>query len=231
MWVGDILKICSVPSPQPPSGGGMTSIISQSQYESIFPNRNASRYSYANLVSASQRGFLSGFCNGTDMTANIREAAMFLANAGHETTDFRYVCEVCSTINCGQCPPAYNYGGDCTHQYYGRGALQLSWNYNYEAAGDAFGVDFLNNPSMVGFTGDYVFSTAIWFWMYNSGGGCHLAAQNNEGFGRTIDIINGGIECNQTSGSVGYNEMMNRVNRYLSLAQTLGVDPGPNLTC
>jgi putative chitinase len=31
--------------------------------------------------------------------------------------------------------------------YYGRGLVQLTWNYNYEWATKTFGVDFLNNPN------------------------------------------------------------------------------------
>jgi len=221
---GDMLQICK-------DGGGVASIMTEIQFNSMFPDRNASRYTYDLLVSASKRGLVAAFCNGNDETANKRELAMFLANAAHESGNFIYVCEDCSNPNCGQCPSNYNYGGDSTRQYYGRGALQLSWNYNYQAAGTALGVDFLSNPSIVGNVGDYVFSTALWFWVQSNGGGCHNAAQQNGGFGQTIKIINGGLECGKAPGSVGYNEMMDRVNRYKNYAGYFGVDPGNNLTC
>jgi len=231
MWVGDVLSICgTAPAPPPPHAGvgGVSTYLSESLFNSMYPNRNASRYSYSNFITASKRSILTGFCNGADEVANKRELAMFLANAGHESVDFIYVCEACSNPNCGQCSATYNYGGDSAHQYYGRGALQLSWNYNYQAAGNALGVDFLTNPSVVGSTGDYVFSSALWFWMY---AGCHAAAQGNQGFGNTIRIINGGLECKQSPGSNGYNEMMDRVNRYKKVAAQFGVDPGSDLTC
>lgn len=32
--------------------------------------------------------------------------------------------------------------------YYGRGLVQLTWNYNYEKAGKIIGVDLLNNPDL-----------------------------------------------------------------------------------
>ncbi|KAJ6740513.1 CHITINASE-RELATED [Salix purpurea] len=50
-------------------------------------------------------------------------------------------------------------------QYYGRGPIQLTHNYNYGLAGQAIGVDLINNPDLVA-TGPVIsFKTAIWFWM------------------------------------------------------------------
>jgi len=79
MWVGDILQICNGPAPPPASGGGVLSILTEGLFDSMFPRRNTSRYSYSNLVSASQRGFVGAFCNGNDQTANKRELAMFFS--------------------------------------------------------------------------------------------------------------------------------------------------------
>jgi len=229
MWVGDSLQICGSGPPSPPSG--IQSILSESQYNQMFPSRNVTRYSYSNFISASQRPGFTQFCNGSDATANKRELAMFLANAGHESIDFTYVCEACSSTLCGQCSSAYNYGGDSTHQYYGRGALQLSWNYNYQACGNALGIDLLGTPTLIESNSDLVFATALWFWMNNSSPTCHSVAQGNMGFGQTIKIINGGLECGQQPGSNGYNEMIDRVNRYHNIVYQIGVDPGSNLTC
>ncbi|KAH9326680.1 hypothetical protein KI387_006858, partial [Taxus chinensis] len=50
-------------------------------------------------------------------------------------------------------------------QYYGRGPIQLSWNYNYIAAGKAIGFDGLNDPDIVARDNTISFKTAIWFWM------------------------------------------------------------------
>jgi len=233
MWVGDVLNICPSgsppPPPPPPPPGGIGAIMSQTMYNSQFPNRNA-RYTYQNLISAGSR--FPGFCGGSDATANKRELAMFLANSAHETSDYYYVCEACNTNNCAACSSTYNYGGDSTHQFYGRGALQLSWNYNYQSAGNALGVNFMNDPTIVATTSDYVFSTALWFWMSASNGGCHNAAQQNLGFAETIKIINGGIECGKASGTVGNNEMNDRVSRYLHFCSVFGISSGSsNLYC
>ena len=43
---------------------------------------------------------------------------------------------------------AYLYS-DYPHLYYGRGYVQLTWQYNYEKASKKIGVDFLNNPDLV----------------------------------------------------------------------------------
>src|SRR5262249_6722827 len=49
--------------------------------------------------------------------------------------------------------------------YHGRGAIQLSWNYNYGPAGAALGVDLLAAPDRVAGDGETAFGTALWFWM------------------------------------------------------------------
>ena len=33
--------------------------------------------------------------------------------------------------------------------YYGRGYVQLTWDYNYKKASDYFGIDFVKNPDLV----------------------------------------------------------------------------------
>lgn len=35
------------------------------------------------------------------------------------------------------------------YPYYGRGYVQLTWEFNYKKASDYFGVDFVNNPDLV----------------------------------------------------------------------------------
>jgi chitinase len=48
-------------------------------------------------------------------------------------------------------------------QYYGRGPLQLTWNYNYQPAGVAIGFDGINNPGIVASDPVTSFKTAVWF--------------------------------------------------------------------
>lgn len=73
--------------------------------------------------------------------------------------------------------------------YYGRGPLQISWNYNYGAAGQSIGIDILNNPETVANDSVVSFKTALWFWMNN------IHPVMGQGFGETIRAINA-MECN-----------------------------------
>jgi predicted chitinase len=53
--------------------------------------------------------------------------------------------------------------------FLGRGALQLSWNYNYYYAGAALGVDLCTNPDRVATEEAVNWGTAMWFWTTNTG--------------------------------------------------------------
>ncbi|KAG6664567.1 hypothetical protein CIPAW_02G101900 [Carya illinoinensis] len=106
-------------------------------------------------------------------------------------------------------------------KYYGRGPLQLTWNYNYGAAGNSIGIDLLNSPETVATDPVISFKTALWFWMTN----VHQVL--NQGFGATIRAINGAIECNGgNSGAV-----QSRIQYYTQYCNQLGVAPGDNLSC
>ena len=114
-------------------------------------------------------------------------------------------------------------------QYYGRGPIQLSWNYNYKAAGDAIGFDGINNPGIVASDPTISFKTAVWFWMTSSSPTCHNAMVNGNGFGATINAINGGLECGSNPSNLAGQQ--HRIQLYQSYCGTLGVDPGSNLSC
>ena len=107
--------------------------------------------------------------------------------------------------------------------YYGRGPLQLSWNYNYGAAGDFLGFDGLNNPEIVATDSLVSFKAALWFWMRN----VHSVLTTGQGFGATIRAINGDIECDEKRPDL----VTARVNLYTNFCNQLGVAPGDNLRC
>ncbi|KAL5990906.1 hypothetical protein ACLOJK_011811 [Asimina triloba] len=105
--------------------------------------------------------------------------------------------------------------------YYGRGPFQLSWNYNYGAAGKDIGVDCLNNPEIVATDPNVSFKTALWYWMQN------VHSVIGQGFGATTRAINGVFECDgkrpdRVNARAGY---------YTDYCSQLGVAPGDNLAC
>lgn len=106
-------------------------------------------------------------------------------------------------------------------KYYGRGPLQISWNYNYGPAGEEMGFDGLNSPEIVAIDATISFKTALWYWMSN----VHDVV--GQGFGATIQAINGALEC----GGKNPNEVNDRVNFYLDYCKRFDVSPGDNLTC
>ena len=209
-------------------GGGGTSsgfVVSEAQFDQMFPNRN-SFYTYDGLVAALST--YPGFATTGSTTVQQQEAAAFLANVDHETGGLVYINEIdqsgdyCASESYG-CPAG-------TNAYYGRGPLQISWNFNYEAAGQAIGQDLLDNPNLVSTDAAVSWETALWYWMTQSGPGtmtAHNAMVNGSGFGQTIWALNGSVECN--GGDTA--EMQDRVNDYESFTSILGVSPGGNLTC
>jgi predicted chitinase len=212
------------------TGGGSTTppgsfVVSEAQFNQMFPNRN-SFYTYAGLVTALSS--YPGFATTGSATVQKQEAAAFLANVDHETGGLVYINEVDQSGNYCAAEP---YGCPAgTYAYYGRGPLQISWNFNYESAGNALGVDLLDNPNLVSTNAAISWETALWYWMTDTGPGTmtgHNAMVNGAGFGQTIWAINGSVECN--GGNTA--EMQDRVNDYQQFTQILGVPAGNNLTC
>ncbi|WP_420477046.1 chitinase [Noviherbaspirillum sp. ST9] len=206
-------------------------IVTEAQFNQIFPNR-ASFYTYAGLVDAVKA--FPEFAGSGDRPVRLREAAAFLAQVMHESGGLRYVTELNQANWPLYCLASVQYPCAPGKQYYGRGPLQISWNYNYATAGAAFGVDLLNNPDLVETDAATAWKTALWFWMTSVGAGTmtgHAAMVNNAGFGETTRSINGALECGKAAGSDGYLKMQMRVTYYLDIARLLGVDAGGNLTC
>jgi len=210
-----------------PAGCGLANIVSRTFFDAIFPagGRNPV-FTYDGLLEAAKA--FPDFVAAGDATTCKKEAAAFLANVSWETGNLRFAEQIAKDHYCqpqGGCP-CDAASTDQTKWYYGRGALQLSWNYNYCAAGAALGFDLVGTPSMVSTSPDLAWRTAIWFWM-RGGRSCHSVMQpGGGGFGATIQIINGGVEC----GKGGYGAVQGvtgRVDRYLDYARRLGItDPG-----
>jgi predicted chitinase len=209
-------------------GGGGSFVVSEAQFNQLFPNRNAF-YTYQGLLDAI--GKFPGFASTGSDTVKKQEAAAFLANAAHETGRFVYLVEQNTSNYPHYCDWSQPYGCPAGQAaYYGRGPLQLSWNFNYKAAGDYLGLDLLGNPYQVEQQASVAWQTGLWYWFTGKGATAttsHDAMVNGAGFGATIRAINGGLECNGQN----TDQMQDRVNLYQQYTSLLGADPGGNLTC
>ncbi|MFB6671444.1 glycoside hydrolase family 19 protein [Streptomyces sp. NPDC057684] len=213
-------------NPGDPAPSGF--VVSEAQFNQMFPNRNPF-YTYSGLTAA--LGAYPGFANTGSDTVKRQEAAAFLANVSHETGGLVYIVEQNTANYPHYCDSSQSYGCPAgTAAYYGRGPIQLSWNFNYKAAGDALGIDLLHNPYLVEQDAAVAWKTGLWYWNTQSGPGTmtpHNAMVNGAGFGETIRSINGSLECN--GGNPG--QVQSRIDRYKAFVQILGTTPGDNLSC
>lgn len=202
--------------------------VSEAQFHQMFPNRN-SFYTYSGLTAALSS--YPGFTNTGSEQVRKREAAAFLANVSHETGGLVHIVEQNTANYPHYCDWSRPYGCPAGQAaYYGKGPIQLSWNFNYKAAGDALGIDLLNNPWLVQNNAAISWRTALWYWNTQSGPGtmtAHHAIVSGAGFGETIRAINGSLECN--GGNPG--QVQSRINTFQRFTQILGTTPGSNLSC
>ncbi|WP_369214739.1 glycoside hydrolase family 19 protein [Streptomyces flavofungini] len=203
-------------------------VVSEAQFNQMFPGRN-SFYTYKGLTDA-LKAYPAFAKTGSD-TVKRQEAAAFLANVHHETGGLVYVVEQNQANYPHYCDANQPYGCPAGQAaYYGRGPIQLSWNFNYKAAGDALGIDLLRNPYLVERDPAVAWKTGLWYWNTQSGPGTmtpHNAMVNSRGFGETIRAINGTLECNGGNPA----QVQSRVDRYKQFTQILGTTPGSNLSC
>ncbi|GLJ05755.1 hypothetical protein SUGI_0024600 [Cryptomeria japonica] len=262
-WCGDTPAHCQVPGCQSqcgggsgpsPSGQGVASIITENVFNEMFKHRNdagctGNNFFNYNAFIAAANAF-NGFGTTGDVTVQKRELAAFFAQTSHETTGgwatapdgpyawgYCFLTERAGGTYCGNQAPC-----NPNKQYYGRGPIQLTWNYNYIAAGSAIGFDGLNDPDIVARDSTISFKTAIWFWMtaQSPKPSCHEvitgswtpsgsdnAAGRVAGYGMLTNIINGGLEC-----GIGFDTRVeDRIGFYKRYCDILGVNYGPNLDC
>ncbi|MFG2292088.1 glycoside hydrolase family 19 protein [Streptomyces sp. NPDC048603] len=203
-------------------------VVSRDRFEQMFPNRNPF-YTYDGLVAALSA--YPGFTRTGDDTTRRREAAAFLANVSHETGGLVHIVEQNTANYPHYCDSTQPYGCPAGQAaYYGRGPIQLSWNFNYKAAGDALGINLLADPYLVERDPAVAMKTALWYWNTQNGPGtmtAHAAMTNGAGFGETIRSINGALECNGGNPA----QVQSRISKYQQFTQILGVTPGANLGC
>ncbi|WP_063658552.1 glycoside hydrolase family 19 protein [Aliivibrio fischeri] len=241
-------------------------IVSESTWNFLFPKR-APEYTYRHFLQATGKfpAFCGTYEDGRDSDAICKKslATMFAhftqETGGHtahwEVPEWRqglvhvremgwteemrggYNGECNPDVWQGQTWPCGTFDNGEFKSYFGRGAKQLSYNYNYGPFSDAmFGTvrTLLDNPEMVADTWLNL-SSAVFFFVYpqppkpsmlhviDGTWQPNQADLNNglvPGFGVTTQIINGGVEC---GGSVEVAQSLNRIKYYKEMANYLGV--------
>jgi predicted chitinase len=117
--------------------------------------------------------------------------------------------------------------------FFGRGAIQLSWNYNYIRASTALTGSpdtFCTNPDLVATTEKYAWGAGLFFWMENlktvQGSNdalstCHIQSLSGD-MGGTLWNINGGQECPAIS-DWHVKAVVMRINHYCRAATVMEV--------
>ncbi|BAJ00828.1 glycoside hydrolase family 19 protein [Shewanella violacea] len=262
-----VVEAVSVANPNNPDNvRRLESVLSEAQFEFLFPVR-APEYTYLGLLqSAAKFPALCGeYADGRDSLGICRKSlATMFAHFAQETgahdkwmtepqwrQGLYWVREVGwdetkrggYNMECnpdtwqGQEWPCGTFSDGSYKSYFGRGAKQLSYNYNYGPFSDAMFGDvhtLLNNPEQVADTWLNL-ASAVFFFTYPQppkasmlhviDGTWQPNARDGEnglkaGFGITTHIINGGIECGSGSEKP---QSVNRIEYYQALAQYMGV--------
>src|SRR5690606_38840231 len=235
----------------------LTQILSDQLWAEMFPQRNA-LYSFEGMLAAAAY-YPAFAGAGDDATRRREVAAFLAnishettggwpaAPGGPHSWGLYFIQEVgCETGGCTGYCDASNVQYPCSpgRTYHGRGPMQLSWNYNYGQVGDVLGVDLLNNPDLVTTDAVTTFRTALWFWTtpqapkpsaHDGMVGAWVPSAHDvslgrqPGFGMTVNIINGGLECGNGAPNPG--AVTDRLGFYDRYTTLLGTTPGSNLTC
>ncbi|XP_047162381.1 endochitinase [Vigna umbellata] len=239
-----------------PAPADLTALISRATFDQMLKHRNDGAcpakgfYTYDAFIAAASA--FPSFGNTGDTATRKREIAAFFGQTSHETTggwptapDGPYAwgyCFVREQNPSDYCSPTPQFPCASGQQYYGRGPIQISWNYNYGQCGNAIGVNLINNPDLVATDAVVSFKSAIWFWMTPQSpkpsshdvitsqwtpSAADVAAGRLPGYGTVTNIINGGLECGRGQDS-RVEDRIGFLKRYCDL---LGVGYGNNLDC
>ncbi len=186
------------------------------------------------------------FCAEKDLKTNKKELAAFLAQIAHETRGgengryndgLMYLHEIDSSLN--YVAKSDTYAPAKGKKYYGRGPIQLSYNSNYGYASACILGDkkiLLNDPDLVIKNSIIAFETAIYFWMtpqlpkpsahaVMTGDWKPTVADRAKGrlpgFGMTINVINGEVECNKGDDNLSMND---RIGYYQYFLKQMGAE-------
>lgn len=201
------------------------------------------------------RMFLGSF----NETRKRQELSAFLAHVKHESAGMTAVREYrcCTNMqgsickesiqkkDCSYCDPTrpasaadsacpcnISNHGQSSKLFYGRGPLQLSWNFHYGAMAHAFNDQKIcKQPDVIADVPEYLWGSAIWYWMEQHDPKCTYDNCHNllfgQGFGATTRNINGCLECDGKQDE----KVCTRANMFKSNCAKLGVPPLIPLNC
>ena len=213
-------------------------------------------YSFKSFLKAAQ--YFPGFISGNEVSQKRELAAFLAniaqetsggwdeAPGGYFKWGLYFLKETSITKNDYADYSKKNYPPVKGKSYYGRGPKQLSWNYNYGQFSEAwFGTkdSLLRHPEWLEQNAVLSFASAIWFWMTPQfpKPSCHeimtgkwkptdadLQKGRKPGFGATVNVINGGVEC-----GIGkdLDKTVYRYRYYLYFCKYFQVSPGENIEC
>ena len=160
-------------------------------------------------------------------------------------------CDASDTAYGAACDWLYENGsGKADDFYYGRGPMQLRWNYDYGSFGQYYYQDpdlLLYNPNMLVQDSEAAFASAIWYWMterdgkpsahdvmilgnYTDGPEFSVSEEGRyPGFGMTINVTRGESEC---GAAYDHDANRNRIGFYITYLNILEdhYDPGEGLS-
>lgn len=234
-------------------------VLSARQFARLFPHRNKV-YTYEGFLKATEK--FPEFLNEGDTKVRKNELAAFLAVIAQETTggwpeapggplNWGLVFneeQACIKGNC----PQYNSPGRSAFvaaagkNYYGRGAMQISYLYNYGEAGKELDLPLIEKPELLSEDPVVVFESAIWFWMrkQNNKPSCHeimtgawkpTAADSllnrKSGFGMVINVVNGGVECGSKRSAEAALKAAGRISFYKYFSSSFHIKADENCDC
>ncbi|CAH0473108.1 unnamed protein product [Peronospora belbahrii] len=201
----------------------------QTDFHVMFPDA-VDLYNFNGLVNAASK-FTTFASTGNDIN-DRRELAAFLAQTAHESDRFKAAEEYAKdTYSVDQYCDSRLYPCAPGRRYHGRGPIQLSWNYNYYNAGKYLKIDLVNNPDIVAQDTVVTWMTALWFWMTPQKDGLiiHDVVTRDDGFAKSTDIINGGLECGPDAPNKKSEEQ--RIMNYIQMCEALNVQPLGKVSC
>lgn len=196
---------------------------SRAQFDLLFPDRIAF-YSYEGFVEAVR--LTPGFADWGNAQQRRQEMAAFLGQISHESDQLRAQREYKQQNWNNYCRSSDAFGCAAEQQYYGRGPIQLSWNYQYKRAGEALGLDLWADPDRVARDSTVAWRTALWYWMTQRGESTqssHEAIRSGSGFGATTRAINGPLECDKPKDPEALRKNKRRADFYQHASQLFGV--------